>query len=99
MGYRDHGFNPSDETVAKEGFKAFPPRGTPLRPGDEREKALMERMGADAATGDPGELAGVAARLAALWPGSSPARFFAMTYGYDWDDDEDVPADDPGWLV
>lgn len=86
MTYRAHGHEPSDEQIAKEGFKAFPPKGKPMRPGDEREKALMAGWLPACATGDADELKELAVELADLWPGGYPC--FPWAYGYTWDDDE-----------
>jgi hypothetical protein len=80
--YRNHGHVPSDDEIAAVGFKAFGPRRPPFEP----TKDDFQRAHADTATGDPGELAGLAAELADLWPGWFPC--FPWGYGYCWDDDE-----------
>jgi hypothetical protein len=81
--YRKHGHVPTDDEIAKTGFKAFGPRRPPFEP----TKDDFRRAYADTASGDPDELAGVAAELAALFP-SSWVPCFPWGYGYCWDDDE-----------
>ncbi len=96
MTYRPHGFVPSDEIVAREGFKAFAPKGEPIRPGDDREKQMMAEVHRFDATGDPDELADVAAEVADYWPKNRYAAYMQAMYGVDVDDWWD---DDPPFLI
>jgi hypothetical protein len=62
--YRPHGTVPSDEDIARLGFKAFGPARPAFVPAD----ADWERASRDLATGDPEELVDLAAEVAAYWP-------------------------------
>lgn len=80
MTYRKHGHVPSDDEIAKEGFKAFGPR----RPAFVPTKDDFARAYRDLAVGDPEEGLELAKELAGLWPG----WFGYPMWPFGWNDDD-----------
>ncbi len=86
MVYRKHGHQPSDDEVERLGYKAFGPTRPAFVPTPEDWQAAAQ----DVASGDPDELAGVAAELAELWPGRHGWGSFPGYWAW-WDDDWGAP--------
>lgn len=80
--YVGHGHEPSDDEIARHGYRAFGPQRPAFNPTrDDFRRAL-----GDCATGDPDELGGLAEEMSGLWPGWVWPGFYGYGFGGFLDD-------------